>query len=88
MRLWSIWNVISSAIYFVGVFVSVIAVSCVLWYAWQYAAFWVALLIACVLLGIALGIVGNIGRVRQTRRSRHIDAELAEIVKDGQKTPK
>lgn len=84
MRLWSIWNLLSSFLYFVGWVIGMIFLALILnvflppVIAWTFAAL--------VICGVAIAIAGIIAERKQRKHDEHTDAELAEIT--GHKTPK
>lgn len=76
MRLWSIWNLISSFLYFVGVIFG--WVLCALILSVFIPTFYAVLLGVCFAAGISIGIVGNVQTLRQRKRDA-VDKELQDM---------
>lgn len=76
MRLWFIWNLLSSLAYFVGFIVClVITVPLLVVFLPPVIS---VLLGVCIAIGIVLGVVGNVSRSRQIKRDA-VDKELHDI---------
>lgn len=77
VRLWSIWNLLSSFLYFCGFIIGWVLLALVLWMF--LPPFFAILLGACVMAGLVLGVVGNV----QNARQRRVDEELQDMASGG-----